>query len=116
VSGSTISLSGTLLSTVFNRSTSTATGKSGTKPPKLKTQKLKITAASSTTLSETQSTSATALAVGDCVTAFGPASSTGAVTASTVRITSTGGKSCTSGFGGFGGGGFGPGGGAGTGG
>jgi hypothetical protein len=49
--------------------------------------------------------------VGDCVSAFGSASSTGAVTASTVRITSTGGKTCTSGFGGAGfGGGFGGGG------
>jgi hypothetical protein len=49
------------------------------------------------------------------VTAFGPSSSTGAVTASTVRITSTGGKTCTSGFGGGGfGGGFGPGGGGGA--
>jgi hypothetical protein len=51
------------------------------------------------------------LAVGDCVSAFGPASTTGAVTATTVRITSTGGKTCTTGFGGgFGGGGFGGGG------
>jgi hypothetical protein len=43
------------------------------------------------------------------VSAFGPAASSGAVTATTVRITSTGGKTCTSGFGGggFGGGGFG---------
>jgi hypothetical protein len=47
------------------------------------------------------------LAVGDCVSAFGSASTTGAVTATTVRITSTGGKTCTAGFGGgFGGGGF----------
>jgi hypothetical protein len=46
------------------------------------------------------------------VSAFGPASTTGAVTATTVRITSTGGKTCTAGFGGggFGGGGFGGGG------
>jgi hypothetical protein len=37
--------------------------------------------------------------VGACVTALGSTATTGAVTASTVRITSTGGKSCTtSGF------------------
>jgi hypothetical protein len=42
------------------------------------------------------------LAVGDCVTAFGSTASTGAVTASTVRITSTGGKTCSPGFGGGG--------------
>jgi hypothetical protein len=45
------------------------------------------------------------LAVGDCVTAFGTTATTGAVSASTVRITSTGGKSCSAAFGGFGGGG-----------
>jgi hypothetical protein len=45
------------------------------------------------------------VAVGDCVSAFGPAGTTGSVTATTVRITSTGGGTCTSGFGG--GGGFG---------
>jgi hypothetical protein len=50
--------------------------------------------------------------VGDCVSALGTSSSTGAITASTVRITSTGGKTCAAGFGGgFGGGGFGGGGG-----
>ena len=45
--------------------------------------------------------SSTDLAVGDCVSAFGPAASNGAVTATTVRITSTGGGSCTGGLGGF---------------
>jgi hypothetical protein len=41
------------------------------------------------------------------VTAAGSNDSTGAVTASSVQITSTGSSSCTSGFGGFGGGGSG---------
>ena len=50
--------------------------------------------------------------MGDCVTASGSTSSTGAVSATTVRITSTGGKTCTS-FG-FGAGGFGGAPGAGT--
>jgi hypothetical protein len=113
VSGSSVSLSGTLLSQLFRSSSSS---KSAKKPTAPKTQKLKVTTSTSTTLSETQSTTATAVAVGDCVTAFGPASSTGAVTATTVRITSTGGQSCSTGFGGFGGGRFGGPGGGGSGG
>jgi hypothetical protein len=70
-----------------------------------KTQKLTVTLSKSTTLSETQSTSFSALAVGDCVNAFGQTGSTGAVTAATVSIRSTGGQTCSTGFrpGGFGG-------------
>ncbi len=51
----------------------------------------KVTTSKTTTLSETVSTSAATLANGDCVTALGPASSTGAVAATRVTITSTGG-------------------------
>ncbi len=69
---------------------------------------VKVGLASSTTYSETEAAASSALAVGDCVTATGQTSSTGAVSATTVRITSTGGKSCTTGFGGFGGFGGGP--------
>ena len=109
VKGSTISLSGTVLSQLTRPSSSKS---KSTKKPTVKTQKLKVTTSSTTTLSETQSTTATALSVGDCVSTFGTASSTGAVTATTVRITSTGGQTCSTGFGGggFGGGGFGGGG------
>jgi Domain of unknown function (DUF5666) len=99
VSGASVSLSGTLLSG-FSRPT-----KSTKKASTPKTQKLKITMDNSTTLSETQSTAASSLAVGDCVSAFGQSGSTGDVTATTVSITSTGGKTCSAGFGagGFGG-------------
>jgi hypothetical protein len=102
VSGSTVSLSGTLLSQLFNRTS--AGSKAPKRPTAQKTQKLKITVGKSATLSETQTTTSSALAVGDCVSAFGTASSTGAITATTVRISSTGGKTCSTGFGGFGGG------------
>jgi hypothetical protein len=97
VKGSTLDLSGVLVS----RSTSKT--KKATKP---KTQALTITTAKTTTLSQNQSTTSSTLAVGDCVSAFGTSASNGAVTASTVRITSTGGQTCTAGFGGgrFGGG------------
>jgi hypothetical protein len=108
VKGSKVTMSGTVLSSLFKPGTSKSSkskSKKTSKPAKLKTEKLKITTGKTTTLSETQAITSTSLAVGDCVTAFGTASSTGAVTASTVRITSTGGKSCSSGFGGFGGGG-----------
>jgi hypothetical protein len=66
---------------------------------------VKVKVAASTTYSEDQSATASNLAVGDCVTASGTSSSTGAVTASMVRITSTGGNTCTTGFGGGGAGG-----------
>ena len=86
--------------------------KSSTHQVTPKTTTFKVATTSSTTYSQTQSTSSSALAVGDCVTASGSTSSTGAVSATTVRITSTGGKTCTS-FG-FGAGGFGGAPGAGT--
>ena len=60
-----------------------------------KTQKLTITTSGSTALSATQSAASSDLAVGDCVSAFGPAAANGSVTATTVRITSTGGSTCT---------------------
>lgn len=59
---------------------------------------------SSTTITEIKPTTSSGLAVGDCVTATGPADSTGAVSARIIRITSTGGQSCTARFGRFGGG------------
>jgi hypothetical protein len=68
---------------------------------------VKVTTSSSTTYKESQGAASSALAVGDCVTAAGSNDSTGAVTASSVQITSTGSSSCTSGFGGVGGGGSG---------
>jgi hypothetical protein len=104
VNGSTISVSGTPLSQLFNRAAKKPTSKTAKKPGALKTQNLKITTGKSTTLSETVSATSTAIAVGDCVSAFGNPGTTGAVTATTVRITSTGGKTCSSGFGAFGGG------------
>lgn len=106
VSGSTLKVSGIDVSPgTFQRSapgssTSKATQK---KPATPKTENLRITTSSSTTVRTTQTASASDLAVGDCVSAFGPAASTGAVTATTVRITSTGGGTCTAGAGRFGG-------------
>jgi hypothetical protein len=99
VSGSSVSMSGTLRSGLGHAPKST---KKASTP---KTEKLTVTLSKSTTLSETQSTSFSALAVGDCVNAFGQAGSTGAVTAATVSIRSTGGQTCSTGFrpGGFGG-------------
>jgi hypothetical protein len=99
VTGSSVSMSGTLRSGFGQGAKNT---KKASTP---KTQTLTVTMSKSTTLSETQSTSFSALAVGDCVNAFGPTGSTGAVTAATVSIRSTGGQTCSTGFrpGGFGG-------------
>ncbi|HEX4220511.1 MAG TPA: hypothetical protein VHZ02_19205, partial [Acidimicrobiales bacterium] len=77
------------------KKTTKSSKKSGA--PTTTTVKVKIT--STTTYSEDQPASSTNLAVGDCVTAGGTSDSTGAVSATTVRITSTGGQTCTSGFG-----------------
>jgi hypothetical protein len=104
VSGSTVSLSGILAGQFARPSSSSKPTKSTTKPTAPKKQNLSVTVSSSTTLSQTQATTASSLAVGDCVSAFGQTASNGAVSATTVRITSSGGKTCTTGFGGFGGG------------
>jgi hypothetical protein len=63
-----------------------------------KASPVKVKVTGSTTYAESQTAVASDLAVGDCVTAAGSTATTGAVTASTIRIASTGGKSCTSGF------------------
>lgn len=73
-----------------------------------------VTLAPSTVYTQVRPAAATSLAVGDCVVATGPADSTGAVTARSVRITSTGGQSCSAGFGRFAGAGAAPAGSAGA--
>ncbi len=102
VSGSTLTVSGVSFSG-GNFASRNKTSKTKT-PTKPKTETLKVTTSSSTPVSTTQTVSSTALAVGDCVAAFGPSATNGSITATTVRITSTGGASCTAGFGGPGGG------------
>lgn len=67
--------------------------------PALKATTVKVALNGSTTYAERQSAAASNLAVGDCVAATGSASSTGAVTATSIQITSTGGQSCSTGFG-----------------
>lgn len=99
VKGSTITVSGITVTP----GTSKASSKTK-KPAKPKTQTLKITTTSSTPATSTQTAAAADLAVGDCVSAFGPAATNGSVSATTIRITSTGGGTCTGGF--PGGGGF----------
>jgi hypothetical protein len=115
VSNGTVTLSGYLLSGLFSpraapaKNSSKSTSKSAKtqkKPPTPKKQTLKITTSKSTTLTETQTVTSAALAIGQCVTAFGQASSTGAVTASRVSITPpSSGTTCNAGVGArFGGG------------
>ena len=69
-----------------------------TPPTTAKPTSVTVTVTSSTHYSETESASASSLAVGDCVTANGSTDSTGQVTATNIRITSTGGQSCSNGF------------------
>lgn len=78
----------------------------GTTPPTTAAPSdITVAVTSSTVFTELRPATSASLAVGDCVAASGPADSTGAVTARSVRITSTGGGSCTGGFGRFAGGG-----------
>jgi hypothetical protein len=81
---------------------STSPGKKAQQPA-LRTTTVHVKLASSTTYSETQPAAASNLSLGDCVTATGSSDSTGAVAAATVRITSTGAQTCTTGIGGAGG-------------
>lgn len=95
VNGSTITVSGVSLSPGSFSPKSKGKTKQPAKP---KTETLKVTTTSSTPVNATQSATSGDLAVGDCVSAFGPAATNGSVTATTVHITSTGGADCTVGF------------------
>ena len=112
VNGSTLTISGISFSPGGFAAPGNSSNKTK-KPTKPKTETLKITTTNSTPVNTSQSLTSSDLAVGDCVSAFGPAATNGSVTATTVRITSTGGASCTNRFGGGGGAAFfgGPGGG-----
>ena len=97
--------------TISGFSSASFTRPSGKKPAKKATAKqqpkattVKVAVNGSTTYTETQSAAATDLAVGDCVRATGASSSNGSVAAASVDITSTGGQTCTGGFGFSGGG------------
>jgi hypothetical protein len=75
-----------------------------------KTSRVTVTLTSSTTFIERTTASSSDLAVGKCANAIGSASSTGAVTARSIVISTPGANGCTTGFEGFrGGAGGGPG-------
>jgi hypothetical protein len=92
VSNSALVITGTAASVRFGGGSTTTTAPSTS---------ITIALNSTTTFTEIESAGASNLAVGDCVTANGSTDSTGAVTATSVRISSTGGQTCTAGFGGF---------------
>lgn len=91
-------VSGTLRKSIFGAGRGSTSSTSTTAPA---TQTISVTASSSTTYMETGSATSSALAVGSCVTAVGPASDTGAVTASTIAIRPAVNGQCNAGFGGF---------------
>jgi hypothetical protein len=72
-----------------------------TDPASKKTSDVVVTLTSSTTFTERQSAAASDLAVGKCASSFGTADTTGAVTATSITISTPGANGCTSGFGGF---------------
>jgi hypothetical protein len=73
-------------------------------PRTKKSSSVVVTLSSVTAFSERQSAAAADLAVGKCASSFGSADSTGAVTATSITISTPGASGCTTGFGGFGGG------------
>ncbi|GHF86904.1 hypothetical protein FHX82_004531 [Amycolatopsis bartoniae] len=64
------------------------------------TTSVQVTVDATTTYTKSQSADASALKVGECVTATGKADDTGAVTAQTISISQAGANGCTTGFGG----------------
>lgn len=111
VSGSTVSIEGTMFSfSAAGKSASSSKKSTSTTVPKA--TKVMVDVSSKTKYLKTGTGSAKSLKVGECATAFGSTSSIGAVTATRLSVTPATGGTCGFG-GGFGGGGFsGPGGGA----
>jgi len=103
VSSSGFVVSGTEHSAIFRPGSSKSTTTTTT-PAKTD---ITITTSSSTTVSQIESASASNLSAGECVTAIGSSSSTGAVAANTISIRQPVNGECFGGFGGGGGGGFG---------
>jgi hypothetical protein len=108
--GKVTSISGSVLVVVGTRPQITPTSKektsgkktSKTSKPKLVTTTSKVTFAAATTFSETMPATSAALAVGQCVTALGPASDTGAITATTIAVRPAPATGCVSFAGGAG--------------
>ncbi len=95
----------------FAAASGSVTGVTGSKvtvkevnPRTKKSSSVVVTLTSTTSFSERESAAATDLAVGKCASSFGSADSTGAVTATSITISTPGANGCTTGFGGFGGG------------
>jgi hypothetical protein len=74
-------------------------------PQSKKTTAVVVTLTSSTTYTQRQSAAASDLAVGKCAQARGSSSTTGAITAQSITISTPGASGCSTGFGGFPGGG-----------
>jgi hypothetical protein len=100
--GSVSSVSGSAIT--VKAQVPTGTSKNG--KPKTKTEKVAVTLADSTTVTQTTSAKSTDLAVGSCVTANGTTDSVGTVKATNVVISQPENGSCTR-VGGLGGGGLG---------
>jgi hypothetical protein len=111
-SGSVTAVKGdtvTVKARVLKTSASTKTKKK----PQFVTKSVKVTIASSATVTTTATATSAQLANGTCVSAIGPASTTGAIAATSITISQPVNGTCSAGFGGGFGGRFGGGGGAG---
>ena len=106
VSGSTIVVKGTVpvLPIKSSKSSTKTTVKPGSTPHlKTTTRISKVTFTSSTSFTKSVTATSSAVVVGQCATALGPADQTGAITAASVTIRAPASSGCvTSAFGGFG--------------
>jgi hypothetical protein len=106
ISGSTIVVKGTVpvLPTKSSKGSTTTTVKPGSTPHlKTTTRISKVTFTSSTSFTKSVTAASSAVVVGQCATALGPADQTGAITAASVTIRAPASSGCvTSAFGGFG--------------
>jgi hypothetical protein len=113
VSGSVITVAGERFAPTTTKGTKSSSKTSKKTPPKPVKTTSKVTFTSSTAFTQTVTASSSALAVGLCVTALGPAGDTGAITASTISLRPAPSSGCVSFSGAAGFGRFGRGGGAG---
>ena len=99
--GKVTSVSPTAL-VIFGTTSSGFRGRGSTTSTSVPDSSVTVQVNSSTRYTETQTASASDVAVNECATATGTTDSTGAVTANTIRISPAGPTGCTTGFGGFG--------------
>lgn len=106
VSGQVASVNGstfTVTARAFTGGAGRGQGAAATAAPAVSTTTSTVTVTDATTYLKTAKAGSSAITVGRCATAFGPADDTGAIAATQIRISEPTAGSCTASFGAFGG-------------